>query len=190
MPLVSQAAYARRRGISREAVRQRTVTAAGPIPVHGAKKLIDVAEADALWAATMSAQGAAHSPAIRGDGLHGLANGDGGSDAVALIAARAAVMKAEAELRQLRLSERRGQLLDRAATLARFFAVVRGMRDAWLAWPARIGAELAGVLGVEPGPLMIALEPFVRRQLVELADAQLDPGPASSKPRLEEGSAR
>lgn len=51
MALVTQAAYARRRGISREAARQRTVTAGGPIPVHGPRKLIDVAEADALWTA-------------------------------------------------------------------------------------------------------------------------------------------
>jgi hypothetical protein len=57
--LLSQAAYARRRGISQAAVWKRTVTNGGPIPVHGPKKLIDVAEADALWEATMSPQGAA-----------------------------------------------------------------------------------------------------------------------------------
>jgi len=33
--LVTQAEYARRRGISRVAAHKRTVTAGGPIPVHG-----------------------------------------------------------------------------------------------------------------------------------------------------------
>jgi len=60
MPLVSQASYARHRGVSREAVRQRTVTVGGPIPVHGPRKLLDPAEADALWEATKSAAGASH----------------------------------------------------------------------------------------------------------------------------------
>ncbi|HJW69341.1 MAG TPA: hypothetical protein VJ829_08290, partial [Candidatus Binatia bacterium] len=60
MPLVTQAEYARHRHISREAVRKRTVTAGGPIPVHGPKKLIDPDEADGLWEPTMSAAGAAN----------------------------------------------------------------------------------------------------------------------------------
>src|SRR5262245_11210677 len=55
--LVSQAEFGRRRNISREAVRKRTVTAGGPIPVHGPRKLIDVAEADTLWDATKTPQG-------------------------------------------------------------------------------------------------------------------------------------
>jgi hypothetical protein len=60
MPLVTQAEYARHRGTSREAVRQRTVTAGGPIPVHGVKKLLDVAEADDLWETTKTTAGASH----------------------------------------------------------------------------------------------------------------------------------
>ncbi len=60
MALVTQANYARRRGISREAVRQRAVTAGGPVPVHGPRKLLDVAEANALWETTKSTAGAFH----------------------------------------------------------------------------------------------------------------------------------
>lgn len=112
MALVTQADYARRRGISREAVRQRTATAGGPIPVHGAKKLIDVAEADALWAATMSAQGAAHSPGrVDGSTVTSL------QQTATLSRARTALLVAEAQLRQLRLQQRRGELLDRQSTL-------------------------------------------------------------------------
>ena len=160
MPLVTQAAYARRRGISREAVRQRTVTAGGPIAVHGVRKLIDVEEADALWDATMTAQGASQSP----NGSNGRAAPASPEQAATLTRARAAVMVAEAQLRQLRLTERRGELLDRQATLATFFTAIRAIRDAWLTWPARIGAELAADLGVELSALMIALEPYVRRR--------------------------
>lgn len=52
--LVTQAEFARRRGVSREAVGKRTTTRGGPIPVHGPRKLIDVVEADALWAPTIA----------------------------------------------------------------------------------------------------------------------------------------
>jgi hypothetical protein len=67
MALVRQAVYARRRGISRQAVSKRTATAGGRIPVHGPQKLIDEAEADALWDATMSAQGAANTRTAAAD---------------------------------------------------------------------------------------------------------------------------
>jgi hypothetical protein len=49
MPFISQREYARRRGVSHQAVHKRTVLGGGPIPVHGPKKLIDEAEADRLW---------------------------------------------------------------------------------------------------------------------------------------------
>jgi hypothetical protein len=39
---------------TQNAVWKRTTVAGGPIPVHGRTKLIDVAQADALWDATMS----------------------------------------------------------------------------------------------------------------------------------------
>lgn len=55
--LVTQAEYARRRGISRQAVSQRTAPQGGPLPVHGPRKMIDVAEADRLWPATLDPRG-------------------------------------------------------------------------------------------------------------------------------------
>ena len=54
---MTQAEYARHRHISREAVRKRTVTSGGPIPVHGPKRLIDPVEADALWTVTKTRHG-------------------------------------------------------------------------------------------------------------------------------------
>jgi hypothetical protein len=70
MPLVSQAAYARRLGISRAAVHKRTSTVGGPIPVYGPRKLIDVAEADRLWETTKTPQGEAGGAASRINGWY------------------------------------------------------------------------------------------------------------------------
>jgi hypothetical protein len=64
--LVSQRQYAKRRGISQAAVWKRTTAAGGPIPTHGPRKLIDPAQADALWEVTMSPQGAANGRATAG----------------------------------------------------------------------------------------------------------------------------
>lgn len=55
--LVTQAEYARLRGVSRQAVSQRTAPNGGPLPVHGPRKMIDVGEADRLWPATLDPRG-------------------------------------------------------------------------------------------------------------------------------------
>jgi hypothetical protein len=188
MALVSVREYARRRGINEAAVRKRLVSRGGPIPTHGRAKCIDSDQADALWFRTMSPSGASTS---RFQGPPGAAAPDDATRAAprpplpaatfgkleALTQARTAVLLAEAGLKRLRLEERRGQLLDRQATLGKLFAAVRGLRDAWLSSPARIGPELAADLGVDATRVMIALDPLVRRQLDELAaGVRLDRG--------------
>src|SRR5262245_37509269 len=65
MPFVRQAEYARRRGVSQEAVRKRAMT--GAIPVYGSKHLIDVDEADAIWDATKTPQGEGGAEAVRSE---------------------------------------------------------------------------------------------------------------------------
>jgi hypothetical protein len=191
MPLISQAEYGRRRGVSKEAVRKRTVSMGGPIPTHGRAKQIDPEEADRLWRRTMRADGAASSrftgpaePAAEAEApTHAAAAAFFGKQE-ALTQARTALLLTEAQIRRLRLEERRGALLDRRTTLAKFFTVVRSMRDAWLAWPSRVGPELAADLHgivcadcrrkLDAPRLMIVVEPYVRRQLTELAGVRLD----------------
>src|SRR5262249_47474655 len=149
MPLVTQANYARRRGISREAVRQRTVTAGGPIPVHGPRKLLDVAEADALWEATKSMAGASH------------ANGNGaaahltGND---LARARTAALVVDVQTKRLTLEQRRGALISRDRATAKAFSFTRMVRDSWLAWPTRVGPLLAATFDLDPGAVTVALD--------------------------------
>jgi hypothetical protein len=164
--LVTQADYARRRGISREAVRKRTVAAGGPIPVHGAKKLIDPTEADALWEATKTPQGAAGAEAAREapGPLHG-------SD---LARARAVSVILDVQTKQLALEQRRGQLISRDLAVTKAFSFARMLRDAWLAWPARVGPMLAAELQVEPGVVIVRLEEYVRAHLEELASERVE----------------
>ena len=42
--------------------------------------------------------------------------------------------------------------------------------DAWLNWPARISAQMAAKLGVDPHTMHIALEAAVREHLQELGE--------------------
>jgi hypothetical protein len=157
MPLVTQAVYARRRGISREAVRQRTATAGGPIPVHGARKLLDLDEADALWEATKSPAGASH-----GDGGGTLLGSD-------LARARAAALVVDVQTKRLALEQRRGALIARAKATTKAFSFARMLRDRWLAWPARVGPLLAARFELDAGAVTVLLEGYVREHLEELA---------------------
>src|SRR5262249_43259618 len=184
MALVSVRQAARSRGTTEAAVRNRTVLRGGPTPPHGRAKRIDPEEADRLWHTTMSPAGASTSR------FHGPPETEAAAEASAAAAgvaflgnmhaltqARTALLLTEAQLRRLPPGGRRGALLDRRTTLAKFFTTIRGMRDSWLAWPARIGPELAADLGLDATRVMIRLEVYVRRQLQELADVRLDLGP-------------
>jgi hypothetical protein len=160
MPLVTQATYARHRGVSREAVRQRTVTAGGPIPVHGPRKLLDVAEADALWEATKSPAGASHGS---GNGAAAPALG------AQLAQARAAALIVDVQAKRLALEQRRGALISRDRATLKAFAFARMLRDRWLAWPSRVGALLAATFDLDAGAVTVVLEGYVREHLTELA---------------------
>jgi len=155
---VRQAAYARHRGISREAVRQRTVPAGGPIPVHGPKKLLDIEEADRLWDATMSPQGAGRAAAA--------GRPAGGDD---LARARAAALVLDVQTKRLNLEQRRGRLISRDRAVLRCFAFARLFRDTFLSWPARVGPQLAAQFDVDPTAFTVALEGHVRQHLTDLA---------------------
>src|SRR5262245_57542107 len=112
--LVTQANYARRRGISREAVRQRTATAGGPIPVHGRRKLLDVTEADALWESTKSTAGASHT--------NGTGNGAAASALGSQLAqARAAALVVDVQTKRLLLERTRGALISRDRAVLKAF---------------------------------------------------------------------
>jgi hypothetical protein len=162
--LVTQADYARRKGLSRVAVHKRTTTKGGPIPVHGPKKLIDVAEADALWDATMSPQGAGRAAAA---GRRGAVPPPAGGDD--LTRARAAALVLDVQTKRLNLEQRRGALISRDRAVLRCFAFARLFRDTFLSWPARVGPQLAAQFDVDPTAFTVALEGHVRQHVTDLA---------------------
>jgi hypothetical protein len=82
--------------------------------------------------------------------------------------ARAAALVVDVQTKRLTLEQRRGALISRDRAVLKTFAFARLLRDAWLAWPARIGPELAAQFGVDAGSLTVALEDAVRVHLAEL----------------------
>ena len=163
MALVTQAEYARRRRITRVAVYKRTITAGGPIPTHGLKKLIDPAEADALWEATKSPAGASH-----GDGAPTLITG---SD---LARAQAAALVVDVQTRRLTLEQRRGALIAKDRAVHKALSFARMLRDRWQAWPARVGPLLAAQFELDAGAVTVVLEGYVREHLEELASERVE----------------
>jgi hypothetical protein len=168
MPLVTQAEYARHRNVSRVTVHLRTMTKGGPIPVHGPKKLIDVAQADALWDVTMSPQAAgnARAAAARKRQAAGAAQAATGDD---LARARAAALVLDVQTKRLNLEQRRGLLISRDRAVLRAFAFARLFRDSFLSWPARVGPLIAAQYEIDATTLTVTLEGYVREQLAVLA---------------------
>jgi hypothetical protein len=168
MPLVTQAEYARHQGVSRVTVHLRTAPKGGVIPVHGPRKLIDVAEADALWHATMSPQGAgrARAEAERKRRAAGTATAPPGDE---LARARAAALVLDVQTKRLNLEQRRGQLISRDRAVLRCFAFARLFRDTFLSWPARAGPLIAAQYDIDATALTVTLESHVREQLAVLS---------------------
>jgi hypothetical protein len=172
--LVTQATYARRRGVSRVAVHRRTTTAGGPIPVHGPSKLIDPVEADAVWDATATPVRAANRDAAAPpdprppDGQPAPMTGS------QLAQARAAALVVDVQTKRLVLEQRRGALISRDRATFKAFSFARTIRDACLTWPARIGPQLAAQFDLDPAQVTVYLEDHVRALLVELASERVE----------------
>jgi hypothetical protein len=67
-----------------------------------------------------------------------------------LAPARAAVLVADVQTKRLKLEQRGCALISRNHAVLKTFTFARLLRDAWLAWPARIGPELAAQSGSTP----------------------------------------
>ncbi|MGE7416731.1 hypothetical protein [Methylobacterium tarhaniae] len=73
-------------------------------------------------------------------------------------------------LRRQEYLTKQGKLVDRAEAEAAFFDEARAIRDAWLAWPARVGIEMADALKVDPRTLTQVLATYVQQHLAELGE--------------------
>ena len=87
-----------------------------------------------------------------------------------LLQARTVNEVVKAQTNKVRLAQLKGDLVDRAQAIAHVFRLARTERDAWLNWPARISAQMAARLGIEPHTMHVALEAAVREHLQELGD--------------------
>ncbi len=65
---------------------------------------------------------------------------------------------------------KQGKLVDRAEAEAAFFDEARAIRDAWLAWPARVAIEMADALKVDARTLTQVLATYVQQHLAELGE--------------------
>ena len=170
---ISIRAYARHRGVSDVAVRK--AIAAGRITPE-ADGTIDAERVDREWARNSDAPrngtatravkvAVAESSGTTGDGPAALPAGG-----TSLLQARTVNEVVKAQTNKVRLARLKGELVDRPQAIAHVFKLARSERDAWLNWPARISAQMAAKLGVDPHTMHIALEAAVREHLQELGE--------------------
>ena len=171
---ISIRAYARHRGVTDTAVHKAIRTGRVTPETDGT---IDADRADADWARNTDSpkrgtSGRAESVVLRevnGDATAGLpaSQGTGGTS---LLQARTVNEVVKAQTNKVRLARLKGELVDRPQAIAHVFKLARSERDAWLNWPARVSAQMAVKLGLDPHPMHVALENAVREHLQELGD--------------------
>jgi hypothetical protein len=156
-------AYARHRGISDAAVRK--AIKAGRITLE-ADGTLDPVRADADWQRNTDG---VYRRSGEGPQFDVPTHGPAG-DGARLTQARTVNEVVKAQTNKVRLARLKGELVDRNQAVAHVFKLARTERDAWLNWPARISAQMAAQLGVDPHAMHIALEAAVREHLQELGD--------------------
>jgi hypothetical protein len=90
--------------------------------------------------------------------------------------ARTANEVLKAQERRLRLDERKGKLVDKARALLLVHRLAKEERDAILAWPARVAAEMAAELGVDAHRLQTLMDTRLRQHLAERHDVRVSVG--------------
>lgn len=152
LPLVSQAEYARHRGVSREAVRK--ALSVGRIRAN-ANGLIDPTEADAMWAANSSAGSSASpplapqapAPAQPAPPTDGDLEGVQYSMPAGMTLVQSMTEKnyISAQRTKLELEKASGKLVEVALVQDVAFTAAHNARDRILSLPERIGDELAAI---------------------------------------------
>ena len=87
-----------------------------------------------------------------------------------LLQARTVNEVVKAQTNKVRLARLKGELVERSQVVAHVFKLARDERDAWLNWPARVSAQMAATLAVDPHAMHLALEAAVRDHLRELGE--------------------
>jgi hypothetical protein len=87
--------------------------------------------------------------------------------------ARTANEVLKAQERRLRLDERKGKLVDKARALLLVHRLAKEERDAILAWPARVAAEMAAELGIDAHRLQTMMDTRLREHLAARHDVRV-----------------
>jgi hypothetical protein len=174
---ISIRAYARHRGVTDTAV-HKAIRAGRVTPE--ADGTIDIDRADREWARNTDTpkkgtEQRAESVAVRenaGEQTAALPSGGTSlpSGGTSLLQARTVNEVVKAQTNKVRLARLKGELVDRPQAIAHVFKLARSERDAWLNWPARISAQMAAKLGIDPHAMHVALEAAVREHLQELGE--------------------
>ena len=90
--------------------------------------------------------------------------------------ARTANEVLKAQERRLRLDERKGKLVDKARAMLLVHRLAKEERDAILAWPARVAAEMAAELGVDVHQLQTMMDTRLRQHLAARHDVRVSVG--------------
>jgi hypothetical protein len=170
---ISIRAYARHRGVTDTAVHK--AIRAGRITPE-ADGTIDADRADREWARNSDMPKAGtrakatkvvvpETGTPSNDGPAALPTGG-----TSLLQARTVNEVVKAQTNKVRLARLKGELVDRPQAIAHVFKLARSERDAWLNWPARISAQMAARLNVDPHAMHVALEAAVREHLQELGE--------------------
>lgn len=170
---ISIRAYGRHRGVTDTAVHK--AIRAGRITPE-ADGTIDADRADREWARNSDVPNAGtraktakvvlpETGTPSNDGTAALPTGG-----TSLLQARTVNEVVKAQTNKVRLARLKGELVDRPQAIAHVFKLARSERDAWLNWPARISAQMAARLDVDPHAMHVALEAAVREHLQELGE--------------------
>jgi len=131
---------------------------------------VNFQQADAPSNETRDAANGGATPAGLGSSANSGSGGSTGSSGTSLLQARTVNEVVKAQTNKVRLARLKGALVDRPQAIAHVFKLARSERDAWLNWPARVSAQMAVKLGLDPHPMHVALENAVREHLQELGD--------------------
>lgn len=77
-------------------------------------------------------------------------------------------------LRQLEFEQKSGELIELSVAERVLFEGARAQRDAWLNWPARVGAMIAADLGLEADRVTEILTTHVHKHIEQLGDPDVD----------------
>ena len=165
-------AYARHRGVTDTAVHKAIRTGRITPEPDGT---LDAQRADQQWASNTDTQKSGtrqRAPRVAtaktGEPSAGILPAGGTS----LLQARTVNEVVKAQTNKVRLARLKGELIDRSDAIAHAFNLARNERDAWLNWPARVSAQMAAKLQVDPHTMHVALEAALREHLQELGDVQ------------------